>query len=92
MFPSVGYPPAGFRPRPRDLRARLIRRLDLAVEFVTLGEYGVEEVELPALREEARTPRSPSGACRRGRRSELEAPHGTRTRAGSVEARPQRCG
>lgn len=29
---------------PGGLRARLVRGLDLAVEFATLGEYGVEEV------------------------------------------------
>lgn len=37
------FPPALSAPA---LRARLARGLDLAVEFATLGEYGVEEVEV----------------------------------------------
>ena len=39
------FPPALSRPA---FRARLVRGLDLAVEFATLGEYGVEEVEVVA--------------------------------------------
>ena len=37
------FPPALSAP---TLRSRLVRGLDLAVEFATLGEYGVEEVEV----------------------------------------------
>ena len=37
------FPPSSPAP---TLRARLVRSLDLAVEFATLGEYGVEEVEV----------------------------------------------
>lgn len=39
--PSSDRPSA---PRRGSLRARLVRGLDVAVELVTLGEYGVEEV------------------------------------------------
>lgn len=41
MFPRVqtSTPPV-------TLRTRLIRTLDVAVEFATLGEYGVDEVEV----------------------------------------------
>ena len=42
MFPSATTPLTAHR----GLRSRLVRGLDLAVEFATLGEYGVEEVEL----------------------------------------------
>lgn len=38
MFPPALTPPT--------LRARLVRGLDLAVEFATLGEFGVEDVEV----------------------------------------------
>jgi hypothetical protein len=39
------FPPALSVP---TLRSRLVRGLDLAVEFATLGEYGVEDLEVPA--------------------------------------------
>ncbi|MEX2194702.1 MAG: hypothetical protein WD844_05400 [Thermoleophilaceae bacterium] len=43
MFPgplSFASPPS------RPLRRRLVRSLDVAVEFATLGEFGVEEVDV----------------------------------------------
>lgn len=46
MFPTTtaALPsPAG-----SAVRRRLVRTLDAAVEFATLGEYGVEEVEISA--------------------------------------------
>lgn len=45
MFP--GPSTSASRP-PRTLRGRLVRGLDVAVEFATLGEYGVEEIEVEA--------------------------------------------
>lgn len=53
MFPSAAtasplpFPSSPARPS-GALRARLVRGLDLAVEFATLGEYGVEEIEVDA--------------------------------------------
>ena len=44
MFPALTHPAQPPAPL-TGLRARLVRGLDLAVEFATLGEYGVEEVE-----------------------------------------------
>lgn len=45
MFPTtteaLAPSPAG-----SAVRRRLVRTLDAAVEFATLGEYGVEEVEI----------------------------------------------
>jgi hypothetical protein len=47
MFPvALPLPFAARSPRPRGVRARIVRGLDLAVEFATLGEYGVDEVEI----------------------------------------------
>jgi hypothetical protein len=59
-----------------SLSQRVLGAVDLAIEFATLGEYGLEQIELPAL---------DAGAdhCRRersGRRAAREARTTTRRR------------
>ena len=76
MFPGPETPTS---PTSRTLRGRLVRGLDVAVEFATLGEYGVEEVDLGAAEQPSCGWDWPPRCSSRGRPSGLPR---TRLRAG----------
>ncbi|HWH43097.1 MAG TPA: hypothetical protein VNT32_00030 [Thermoleophilaceae bacterium] len=101
MFPARSVTPRSPAFPPAGLRARLVRGLDLAVEFATLGEFGVEEAPSVAAPVEDTGWEWPlrhraSGDCGRPRRRR-EGPHALasgrrgRDRAGSVMPPEQAC-
>ena len=70
-----------------SLSQRLLGAVDLAIEFATLGEYGLEQIELPALD-------VGTDHCRRersGRRVAREARTTTRRRACATPLFTQSC-
>ena len=77
MFPGLGTPTS---PTSRTLRGRLVRGLDVAVEFATLGEYGVEEVQVGGAEQSSGGWDWPPRCSGRGRPSGL--PPRPRLRAG----------
>ena len=77
MFPGPAAPTS---PISRTLRGRLVRGLDVAVEFATLGEYGVEEVQVGAAEQSTEGWDWPPRCSGRGRTS--GSPPRTRLRAG----------
>jgi hypothetical protein len=77
MFPGPG---TASSPTSRTLRGRLVRGLDVAVEFATLGEYGVEEVQDSSAEPSSGGWDWPPRCSGRGRPSGL--PPRTRLRAG----------
>lgn len=82
MFPG---PATASSPVSRALRGRLVRGLDVAVEFATLGEYGVEEVEVGAPEQSTGGWDWPPRCSGRGRPPSSSPPR-TRLRAGAGAA------
>lgn len=81
MFPGPGTASSAIS---RTLRGRLVRGLDVAVEFATLGEYGVEEVQVGAAEQSTGGWDWPPRCSGRGRPS--GSPPRARLRAGTGAA------